>query len=83
VAETSAEVRDFVLRITRLRDLGDEDDILEAGLVNSLFLAKTLTFIEEKLGIEVNDDELIPDNFRSIGAITRMIERLQARAMAP
>jgi methoxymalonate biosynthesis acyl carrier protein len=83
VAETSAEVRDFVLRITRLRDLGDEDDILEAGLVNSLFLAQTLTFIEEKLGIEVNDDELIPDNFRSIGAITRMIERLQARAMAP
>lgn len=46
-----------------------DQDLLAAGLIDSLGISETVVFIEERFEIEINDDELVPANFRSINAM--------------
>jgi acyl carrier protein len=72
---TADRVRDFIIRAARLRSLRDDEDLLATGLVNSLLLVQILAFVENDIGIEVCDDDLITDNFRSVDAITALVGR--------
>lgn len=60
--------------------LSADYDLLENGVVDSLGMFELVRFIEERLGVEVGDDELVPENFQSLNALTGMIERLRANA---
>lgn len=71
------QVRRFVLkRFPLARELkpGDEDSLLDAGIVDSLGILDMVTFLEEELGILAEDDDLNPENFDSIAALVRFIE---------
>ncbi|HUN71750.1 MAG TPA: phosphopantetheine-binding protein [Steroidobacteraceae bacterium] len=61
-------LRHFVTRSINFPDLGDDDDLFESGLVNSLFAIQLMTFIEKTFGVEVDADDLDIKNFRSIDA---------------
>ena len=37
-------------------------------------IIKVLTFIEEKFLVQISDDEVVPENFESIEAISSLIE---------
>lgn len=51
-------------------------DLFAAGYVDSIGLAELLGFIEEEFGVEVPDDELVSEEFTSIGGIARVVCRL-------
>lgn len=62
------KVRSFVeSRVGTSLDL--EEDIFASGFVNSLLAIQLISFIEESFSVTIEDDELDPDNFRSIKAI--------------
>jgi methoxymalonate biosynthesis acyl carrier protein len=67
-------IRDFLGRHCPA-DLDDEDDIFELGLVNSLFAMQLVLFVEQEFAIQVDGEDLERDNFRSVGAIARLVER--------
>lgn len=75
MSDVTERVREFIKRAARLRTLADDENILESGLVNSLLLAQILSFVEQDLGVEVSDDDLVVDNFKSVAAITALVER--------
>ena len=52
--------------------LFDAED--ELGL-DSLSVLKMVSFIEEEFRVSVEDEELIPENFSSIGSIRELIEK--------
>lgn len=52
----------------------DDDDLLEAGL-DSMGIMRLVLFIEEKFGITLPDEEIEPDNIRTINRIAAWIER--------
>ncbi|MER5766472.1 phosphopantetheine-binding protein [Streptomyces sp. NPDC001985] len=56
--------------------LDDNDDIYELGVANSLFTVRLITHIEKAYEITIPNDELRPDNFRTITAINELIQRL-------
>ena len=58
-----------------LRDLKSEDSLLERGLLDSLAILKTVTFIEEHFGIAIPDDQVLPEHFESVKAIADLVER--------
>ncbi len=64
-----------------LRRLKDSDDLFEHGL-SSLATVGLMIAIEGEFDIEIPDAMLTRDNFRSIGALTRMVEGLQQAALA-
>jgi methoxymalonate biosynthesis acyl carrier protein len=58
--------------------LEEDEDIFALGLVNSLFAAELVLFIEKQLGVEIPSAELDIDNFRSIKAMRSLTDRLDA-----
>ncbi|HED10485.1 MAG TPA: acyl carrier protein [Caldithrix abyssi] len=55
-------------------DLDHDDSLLELGIIDSVKMMEMISFLEENFGIEVDDEELMPENFDSINAIVAFIE---------
>jgi methoxymalonate biosynthesis acyl carrier protein len=55
--------------------LGLDDDIFSLGFVNSMFALQLVAFLERDFEIEIENEDLELDNFRSIGAMRRFVER--------
>jgi acyl carrier protein len=75
------QVREFVSRFVRGHDLGDGEDIFATGFVNSMFAMQLVNFVETTFGITVESDDMEIDNFRSIDAISALVERKQGAAV--
>jgi methoxymalonate biosynthesis acyl carrier protein len=72
-AEIADRIRSFVFDATQLRV--DDDDALLAGIVDSRFLLQVLAFVEGEFGVELDDEDLIADNFSSLAAIAALVEK--------
>jgi acyl carrier protein len=60
-----------------LLPLQNDTPLLETGILDSLALLRLLVFLEQEFSIQVDDFELIPDNFNSINAICLYIRSQQ------
>ncbi len=56
-------------------DFTDDDNIFEKGFVNSLFAMKLLTYIENKFGISIENEDLDLKNFSSVSRIVNLINK--------
>lgn len=68
-------VKRFLLRSINIPDFGDDDNLFETGIVNSLFAIQLMTFIEKTFAIEVAMDDLDIGNFKSLNATTAFVMR--------
>ncbi len=55
--------------------LGDTDQLIEQGIVDSSGIMSLISFLEEKFSIEISGDELVPENFESVATITLLVNR--------
>jgi acyl carrier protein len=73
-----SSIRDFLLEnylfTTDTSAIGWDDSLLGRGIVDSTGMLEVIFFIEEKLGVKVQDEEMIPDNLDSINKIARFVE---------
>ncbi len=53
--------------------LGQEDSLLETGVIDSTGVLELVAFIEETYGIKVEDEEIVPENLDSISNISSYI----------
>jgi len=60
--------------------VSDATALIEEGIVDSMGLMQIVTFIEERTGLRVSDDDVTPDNFETVAAIGLLVDRLQSRA---
>jgi len=72
-------VKRFILSSINIAHLGDNDDLFESGIVNSLFAVQLMTFIEKTFAIEVGMDDLDIENFKSLNAATAFVVRKNGR----
>ena len=70
-----ARLRAFVTESLGTPELGDDEDIFFVGGATSLFSIELVIFIEEDLGIPLDDDDLDRDNFATIDALATMVDR--------
>lgn len=64
------------------KSVAHEDDLLEMGLIDSISIVALVSFVEERFGIEVRDEDLVPEHFQSIVAIAAYVdERCAAGAL--
>jgi len=57
------------------KSLGPDEDLLEQGMIDSLKIIKLIEFMENKFGIKIVDEDIIPENFMSINSMVKFIER--------
>ena len=50
-------------------------DMFEDGIIDSLEMMALITEIEVAFGVEIDGEDIIPDNFRSIDTIFRLIRK--------
>lgn len=55
--------------------LKDNASFLANGLIDSTGVLELVSFVEDKYGICVKDDELVPDNFDSVNNLSNFIVR--------
>jgi len=55
----------------------DSTPLIEDGIIDSMGLMQIVAFLEERAGVRVPDDEVSPDNFETVAAIERLVERLR------
>lgn len=64
------------------KSLEPEDDLLSQGVIDSMGILQIVNFMEEKFGISVIDEEIIPENFRTLNALTNFVVRKNATQQA-
>lgn len=75
VEDAKTQLQRFVIGSLGKPDLANSDDIFTVGEASSLYSMELVLFMEEKLGIPLDDDDLQRDNFSTIDAMAGLIER--------
>ena len=73
--ENRSKIRSFLSRHIRHHELQDDIDIFASGFVNSLFAMQLVLFLEGEFAIELGNEDLKLDNFRSVNALADLVER--------
>jgi acyl carrier protein len=79
---TEDQLRDFIASELHWRgarrQLTDDRPLIADGIVDSLGLFELVGFVEQHLGVEVADEELLPENFATIATISRFVAAKRA-----
>jgi acyl carrier protein len=57
------------------RQLTNDYLLLENAVIDSLGVHQLVTFLETTYGIEIDDEDLVPENFETLATIADMVER--------
>jgi acyl carrier protein len=58
-------------------EIGPETSLISSGIIDSLSLIRLINFIEDRFGLVVEDEEVVPDNFETINALGALISAKQ------
>lgn len=53
----------------------DDASFLEEGIVDSMGIMELVMFVQDKLGVAVDDEEITPDNFDSVSKLAAYVRR--------
>ena len=71
--EIETKVRSFLGKYVSDPEVDGDLDLVSAGLVNSLYAMQLVLFIEQEYGIQVTNEDLDYENFKSVQAIVQFI----------
>lgn len=58
-------------------DFTSQTKIVDDGILDSMTIARLIGLLEDEYDIEFEVTDLIPENFNSVDAMMKMIERLE------
>jgi acyl carrier protein len=76
--DTQTTLIDFITRevaFGRVREVGVDDELISTGILDSLGMMRLVLFIEEKLRIQIPDDDVDMDNFRTVRILATYLDR--------
>jgi acyl carrier protein len=57
--------------------VGLDDALLVEGIIDSMGVMQLVSFVEERLGVSVDDEEIVPENFTSLRALAQLVAAKQ------
>lgn len=77
-----AQIKDYIAKNLLFSSDGykypDDASFIDEGIVDSQGVMDLVFFVEENFNLQVQDSEIIPENFDSIQKMTAYIQRKQA-----
>lgn len=58
-------------------DFGTEEELITEGILDSFDVVALVEMIREGFDVEIQPEDLVPDNFNSANAMMTMIDRLK------
>jgi methoxymalonate biosynthesis acyl carrier protein len=75
----ATEVEEFIVGEIALGrgidGVAHDRDLLADEVIDSLGIVELIAFLERKYGVKVDDDDLAPENFRSVDTIVAFVEK--------
>ena len=75
---TKEQIRQYIAQNFLFSDngfeLGDDVSFLDEGVVDSTGVLELVMFVEETFNVEVDDEDIVPDNFDSVHNLAVYIE---------
>jgi acyl carrier protein len=56
------------------KSLTPDSDLLEQGILDSLGVLKLVIFLEQTFGIQVDDEDVVPENFQTLNIIAKFVQ---------
>lgn len=75
----SQQIKDFVLKNFLFTDdeaaLSNDQSLMQTGVLDSTGILELINFVEETFAISVADEEMLPENFDSVDAVSGFVTR--------
>lgn len=55
--------------------IADSDLLIDQGIIDSMGIIVLLGFLEEKFAVTIEGDELLPENFATLAAISTLVDQ--------
>lgn len=68
------QVREFLGQFISNTDIDPDENLFASGAVNSLFAMQLVLYVEKEFSIQVANEDLDFENFKSLNAIVGFIE---------
>jgi acyl carrier protein len=59
--------------LARKAQVGKDTALLEKGILDSLGILDVVSFLETEFSIVVSDDDLLPENFQTLGTLSTFV----------
>lgn len=56
-----------------IASVGDDESLIENGVVDSLGIFRLVTFLEENFGVKIGDEEISAENLQSVNMIEQFV----------
>jgi acyl carrier protein len=56
----------------------DDASFLENGIIDSMNVMELVVFLEEKLGVQIDNTEIVPENFDSVAKLAEFAQQKQS-----
>lgn len=71
------QIREFVLEnlasVKGITSFRDDENLMENGVIDSLGIFRLVSFLEESFGVRVGDEEINPENLKSVDSIEQLL----------
>ena len=82
MSDYSAKIKEFIITEVNpdlnLKSLGDDEPLIDSGIVDSLGVLRILSFLDETFGVDLSSNEIKLENFKDVRTICRMVEQAGA-----
>jgi len=69
-------IRGFLVQqYPRTKNIGNDEPLLNKGLIDSLGILEVVAFLENDFGIGVSDEDLLPENFGSVASLSNFVKQ--------
>lgn len=79
------QVRQFILdnfMMAAAAEIPDDASFMDRHIIDSTGFLELISFVEETFGIQVTDEEMVPENLDSLNSIERYVQKKRATAAA-
>ena len=59
--------------------IGKYTKLIESGILDSLSVLNLVVFLEDKFGIKIAPEDIVQENFETVGAIRRYLDTKQGK----
>jgi acyl carrier protein len=65
------------LAVGSKRNIQMDDDLLSAGIIDSLGVLQLVSFIEDQFNIQMPDEDVVLENFQSVNSLANYLDNFQ------
>lgn len=75
------ELQNYILREFSFnhnkKTIDPDENLLEQGIVDSSGIMQLTEYLEDKFGIQISNEDIVPENFQSINSLQKLIHSKQ------